>query len=88
MEFQFPHYKNFQNKVVEIAHRFSLDPDNLKVEFYTPDSQAILIEHVEDQDFKIHINLQENRIISIQSLGNNGNGLSERLREKYRRYMK
>ncbi len=88
MEFQNPQYKIFRKNVTEIAHRFHLDPDKLKVEFFTPNSQAILVEEVEDHDFKIHINLQENRIISIQHLSKNGNGFSETLKEKYRRFMK
>ncbi len=88
MEFKLPQYKRFRQHFKEIASRFSLNPDHLKIEFYTPKSQAILIESVEDQDFKIHINLQENRIISIQNLSGSSSGFSEGLREKYRQHMK
>ena len=88
MEFAMTHYRNFQNNLAEIADQFSLDPENIKVEFYTPNCQAILVEHVEDEDFKIHINLEENRIISIQQLSQTKNGMSDQVREKYRKYMK
>jgi len=88
MEFEFPEYKRFTHHFKKIANRFSLDPDQLKIEFYRPHSQAILIESVDDQDFKIHINLQEDRIVSIKNLSSDGSGFSERLREKYRKHMK
>ncbi len=94
MEFQTPHQdiqlaKNFQN----LARRFELNPEKLKVEFYSP-QQAIVIEEVDNYTFKIHINLQENRIISVQRLKTNGyaNGVNgnkiEKLKEKYRKFMK
>lgn len=88
MEFESVHYRHFADDFQEIAKRFCLDPDHLKVEFYTPRSQAILIEEVENQAFKIHINLEENRIISFKRLGENGNGNSEHIKNKYRQFMK
>ena len=88
MEFQSPHYKDYTEDFHRIAQQYSLNPDNLKVEFYTPDCQAILVEKVQNDLFKIHINLEEHRIISIQRLSLNGNGNGDRLKEKYRRFMK
>ncbi|NIR47330.1 hypothetical protein GWO43_02495 [candidate division KSB1 bacterium] len=88
MEFDSPVYQQFRKDFDEIAKQFSLDPNHLKVEFYTPHSQAILIEEVEDQVFKIHINLEDNRIISFQRLGENGNGNAEYIKNKYRKFMK
>jgi len=88
MEFQSPHYEEYQNDFQQIAKDFSLDPDHLKVEFYTPNCQAILVEEVADHKFKIHISLEENRIVSIQRLTNGVNGNGERFKQKYRKYMK
>ncbi len=88
MDFQAPHYQEYAEEFKQIAQRFDLDPKHLKVEFYLPRTQAILIEQVENQEFKIHINLEENRIISFQRLTPNGNGNCERIKNKYRRFMK
>jgi len=84
MEFQSPHYKEYSKDFHQIAEQFSLNPEHLKVEFYTPNCQAILVEEVAEQKFKIHISLEENRIISIQRLTNGVNGN----KEKYRKFMK
>ena len=88
MTFNSPHYKDFTKEFKQIAEQYSLDPDNLEIEFYTPQSQAILVENVEDQSYKIHINLEEDRIISVQRIAYSGNGNSEDIKEKYRRFMK
>ena len=88
MTFNSPHYKDFTKDFKQIAEQYSLDPDNLAIEFYTPQSQAILVENVEDQSYKIHINLEEDRIISVQRIAHSGNGNSGNIKEKYRRFMK
>ena len=89
MEFQLPYYRKFKKHLTEIADRYRLNPDNLKIEFFTPDCQAILIEQVENQNYKIHINLEENRIISIKRISKNGEATTpEYVREKYRQFMK
>lgn len=87
MEFKLPYYKKFKHTLTNIAYNFSLNPEKLRIEFFSPNSQAIFVECVDNQEYKIHINLQENRIISIQKLSNNG-GYSEYAREKYRQFMK
>jgi len=88
MEFESPQFLRFKQTLTEVANRFSLNPDKLKVEFFTPNCQAIFVENVDNQHLKIHINLQENRIVSIQNLSPSRHGLTEHLKEKYRRYMK
>ncbi|MFQ5823473.1 MAG: hypothetical protein ACE5JB_05410 [bacterium] len=88
MELQSPHYKHFTEDFIKIAKQYSLDPNKLKVEFYTPNCQAILIEQVNGHAFKIHINLEENRIISIKRLTKSTNEEADNLKEKYRKYMK
>ena len=88
MEFKVQHYSNFTKDFLEIARNYSLDPDNLKIEFYTPRCQAILVERVENHLFKIHINLQENRIVAVQRISVGPNGNLDALKDKYRKFMK
>lgn len=88
MEFQSPHYKHFSKALKELANKYQLDPQSLTVEFYTPHHQAIVVEKVEDDEYKIHINLEEERIISVKRLTENGNGNGGNSMQKYRRYMK
>ncbi len=87
MEFKLPQYKKFKKALVDVANRFGLNPDHLKIEFFTPNCQAILVEQVENQNYKIHINLEENRIVSIQRLNGTG-GYPDHIRQKYRQFMK
>jgi len=61
MEFQ-SRYQYFTKDFQQIASQFNLNPDKLKVEFYTPQCQAILVEQVDGHAFKIHINLEEKEI--------------------------
>ncbi|MFQ5486783.1 MAG: hypothetical protein ACE5IR_05155 [bacterium] len=87
MEFQSDHYRNYTTDFQAIAQHYSLDPDHLTVEFYTP-NQAIFIEEVEDQAYKIHINLEEDRIISFKNLSETRNKNSETIKKKYRKFMR
>jgi len=87
MKFKAEHYKKFKNNISEIASRYSLNQDKLLVEFFTPNCQAILVENVDNHNYKIHINLEEDRIVSIQPL-DKAAAKSHNWREKYRRYMK
>jgi hypothetical protein len=88
MEFQAPHYEEYVEDFQKIAKHYSLNPEKIKIEFYTPQCQAILTEQIEDHTFKIHINLEEDRIVSIKHLTANGNGNTDTFKEKYRKFMK
>jgi len=87
MEYKSPHFKRFQNDFMKIAKRFAINTAGLKIEFYMPGQQAIFIEQIEDEAYKVHINLQEDRIISIQRVSGKGKPDSEQIRKKYRQYM-
>ena len=87
MEYKSPHFKRVEKDFKQIAGRFGLNTDGLRVEFYMPGQQAIFIEQIEDEAYKIHINLQEERIISIQRVSGNGKPYSDKIRKKYRQYM-
>jgi hypothetical protein len=88
MEYQSPHYRHFSKDLKELARRYELNPSNLTVEFYTPRHQAIVVEKLDNDEFQIHINLEENRIVSVKRLTENHNGNGVHIREKYRKYMK
>ena len=88
MEFQSQHYKHFSKELKELARKYELDPQSLTIEFYIPRHQAIVVERVKDEQFKIHINLEEERIISVKRLTESGNGNGDHYKEKYRRFMK
>jgi hypothetical protein len=87
MEYKSPHFKRYANDFIRIAKNFALNTEGLKVEFYMPGQQAILIEKVENEAYKVHINLQEERIISFQRISGNGKPYSETIHRKYRQYM-
>ena len=87
MEYKSPHFKRYEKDFIKIAERYALNANGLKVEFYMPGEQAIVIEQIEDEAYKIHINLQEHRIISIQRVSGNGKPYSDKIRKKYRQYM-
>lgn len=87
MNFQFPHYEKFRDEFLTIARKFSLNPEHLTIEFYTPKIQAIMVEQVQDQRVKIHIDLEAGRIVSVQKMPESLNGNFEVLKEKYRKFM-
>lgn len=49
MTLQSPHLKPFAKDFEVIAKQFDLKPENLTVEFYIPNQQAILVERVDGQ---------------------------------------
>ena len=52
----------------EIAQGFNLDLKNLKVEFFSPGHQGIFIERVGHSSFRVHVNIEENRIIAVEQI--------------------
>ena len=52
----------------KVAKGFNLDLDNLKVEIFRPGTLGIFVEKVGQYQFRIHINLEENRIVSVKQL--------------------
>ena len=87
MEFKSPHFKRFKQDFIRIAEKYAINIKGLKVEFYMPGQQAIFVEKIEDEAYKVHINLQEERIISIQRVSGTGKPASDKIRKKYRQYM-
>jgi len=63
-------FGSFDTDIVAVAKQYDLDLDHLDVEFFSPGRQAILVEEVAGQRFRVHLSLEENRIIAVKQLDN------------------
>ena len=86
MKFSNPGLIFFRDEILRVADKFSLDPDNLTIESFMPGNNVILVETVGKNKFRIHINLQENRIVSAKQLDTDH--VEMELFEKYTTFMK
>ncbi len=78
----------FTQDIAAAAQRFHFDLEHLEVEIFSPGRQAILVESQGERVFRIHLNLEEDRIVAVKQIagpavsgGNDGF-------VKYRAYMK
>ena len=86
MKFADPRLLLFRDDISKIANTFRLDTERLLVESYIPNNHAILVESVGNHRIRLHINLQENRIISIKELG--ASDIDMELFQKYLEFMR
>ncbi len=78
----------FEEDIKQVAQRFNLDLEHLQVEFFSPSRQAILIETIGGREFRIHLSLEEGRIIAVkQTSGPMESGESD-VFAKYKTFMK
>lgn len=56
----------FEEEIKQVAQRFNLDLERLQVEFFSPGRQAIFIETLGEREFRIHVSLEEGRIIAVK----------------------
>jgi hypothetical protein len=61
-------FGSFETDIAAVAEQYDLNLDNLDVEFFSPGRQAILVEKIGDRRFRVHLNLEENRIIAVKQL--------------------
>jgi hypothetical protein len=59
---------SFDEEILKVAETFDLDPHHLQVEFFSPDRQGIFVEAVADCKFRIHLSLEEKRIIAVKQI--------------------
>lgn len=59
---------SLDEEILNVAQRFNLDPHHLQVEFFNPGHQAIFVEEVGAVKFRIHLSLEEKRIISVKQI--------------------
>ncbi|MDQ7051701.1 MAG: hypothetical protein Q9P14_01910 [candidate division KSB1 bacterium] len=86
MKFADPRLMILENEILKVARKFSLDPDHLLVESFVPNGAAVLVETVGDHRVRLHINLQESRIVSAKEL--NANHIDPELFKKYLEHMR
>lgn len=86
MKFSNPRLFFFKDEIAKMAERFRLNADDLLVESYEPRTTAIVVETVDNHRFRVHINLQENRIIAAKQL--DADRVDKAKFEKYLVYMK
>lgn len=86
MKFSNPRLFVFEDDILEVAKKYRLNTEDLLVETFVPRNNAIFVEEIAGNQFRVHINLQENRIISAKQL--NTKQLDKEKFEKYIVYMK
>jgi len=57
-----------EEEIAQVAASFNLDANHLHVEFFRPGHQGIFIETVSDCKFRIHLSLEEKRIVAVQQI--------------------
>lgn len=82
-------FGSFETDIAAVAEQYNLNLDHLDVEFFSPGRQAILVEEVAGQHFRVHLSLEENRIIAVKQLdGAPNESASDDPFAKYKNFMK
>jgi hypothetical protein len=82
-------FGRYETDIAAAAEKYNLSLNDLEVESFSPAGLAIFVEKIEGKRFKIHINLQEGRIISVQIMGSeSADRNNEALFAKYKSFMK
>ncbi|KAA3615395.1 MAG: hypothetical protein DWQ05_13650 [Calditrichaeota bacterium] len=71
MQFVNSHLMIFSEDIEKIVDMFSLNTKDLLVESFSPGDNAIIVETQNKSRFRLHIDLQEKRIIAAKKLGEN-----------------
>jgi len=79
-------FGRYEADIAAVAEKYNLNLNGLEVESFSPTGLAILVESMGESRFKVHINLQENRIIAVQKLG--AESVDEIVFAKYKNFMK
>jgi hypothetical protein len=78
-------FGRFEADIATVAKQYDLNLEQLDVEFFSPGKQAIVVEAVGDRRFRVHLSLEENRIISVKQIDG---AASEDPFAKYKSFMK
>lgn len=82
-------FGRFESDIAAVAKQFELDLQNLDIELFTPNQQAIFVETVGSRRFRIHLSLEGNRIIAVKQLaGEPSENSSDDSFAKYKKFMK
>jgi hypothetical protein len=78
----------FVQDIATVAQRFHLDLEHLQVEIFSPGRQAIFIETLDEHVFRIHLSLEEDRIVAVKQIAGPPVPQESDLFEKYKMFMK
>ena len=78
----------FAHDIAATAQRFHLDLEHLQVEIFSPGRQAILIETQGAQVFRIHLSLEEDRIVAVKQIAGPAVSPENDAFAKYKAFMK
>lgn len=78
----------YEDDIRKAAERFTLDLAHLEVEFFSPGRQAILIETIGERVFRIHLSLEEGRIIAVKQTAGPVDAGASLVFDKYKTFMK
>jgi len=79
---------SLDSEVSEMVQFFKLDEKNVVVEFHTPRTQLIVVERVYPWRFRIHINVQEKRIVAVRQIEPNAPTPPPEALDRYKAFMK
>jgi len=78
----------FAQDIAAVAQRFGVDLQHLQVEIFSPGRQAIFIETRGEYAFRIHLSVEEDRIIAVKQVAGPVLPSDSDLFAKYKTYMK
>ena len=78
----------YEEDIKKAAERFGLDLTRLEVEFFSPGRQAILLETIGERVFRIHLSLEEGRIIAVKQTAGPVETGESGVFDKYKAFMK
>jgi hypothetical protein len=82
-------FGGFSKEIAAVAEKFDLNLDHLDIEFFSPGHQGIFVETVNGRRFRIHLSLEEDRIVAVKQLDlNPSEKIAEDLLAKYKNFMK
>lgn len=82
-------FGRYETDIAAVAEKYHLNLNDLQVESFSPGRLAILVEKVGNCRFKIHLNLEESRIISVKQIAGEATlSGSEDQFAKYKSFMK
>jgi len=80
--------RRFEEEIQEMVRFFKFDEENLAVEFFTPRTQLIVVERLHPWRFRIHINVQEKRIVAVRQIENAAPAVPTEILARYKAFMK
>jgi|GEM_PF-1367454 len=77
-------FGRYEADIAAVAEKYDLNLEDLEVESFSPAALAILVEKVGERRFKIHLNLQEGRIIAVKQIA--GPPLEDKAKDQFAKY--